>query len=193
VKTNKTNKYRRSPDPRSANGPLRCAVLRLILVAALLSPTLRLWSGAVDVGGKRHVDTMTVNLYLGAGTGPLLALNPSDPNYLANLVATVTGIYQEVVASQPAVRLQGVADEIASRRPEIVAVQEASLIRIQSPGDLVVGGTQPATQVQFDYLQILVDALVARGAPYAVVSAADELEVELPMLNLQSGDRKSVV
>jgi endonuclease/exonuclease/phosphatase family metal-dependent hydrolase len=161
--------------------------LRLMLVAAVLAQTLSVFGGAVDVGSKRQVDTMTVNLYVGGGTGRVVALNPADPGYLTSLVATVTGVYFEILASQPAIRLQGVADEIASRRPEIVAVQEASLIRTQSPGDLIVGGTQPATHVMFDYLQILVDALAARGAPYAVFSSVDELDIELPMFNPQTG------
>ena len=59
--------------------------------------------------------------------------------------------------------------------------------RTESPGDLILGGTNLATQAVFDYLQILLDALAARGAHYAVASLANELDVELPMLNLQTG------
>ena len=99
----------------------------------------------------------------------------------------MTGIYYEILASQPSIRLQGVADEIATRMPDIVAVEEASLIRTESPGDLIIGGTNPARQVVFDYLQILVDTLATRGARYAVVSSANEIDVELPMFNLQTG------
>jgi endonuclease/exonuclease/phosphatase family metal-dependent hydrolase len=139
-------------------------------------------------GGKRGVDTMTVNLYVGGGTERILALDPSDPNYLSNLVFTVTGIYYEIIASQPVTRLQGVADNIAARMPDIVSVEEASLIRNQSPGDLIIGGTTPATNVVFDYLQILVSSLEARGAHYAVVSMTDEIDIELPMMNLQTGN-----
>src|SRR5437667_2913835 len=77
---------------RRANGIMHCTLLCLMLVAALLSPTLSVLGDAVDVGGKRDVNTMTINLYVGGGTGRVVALNPADPNYLANLVATVTGI-----------------------------------------------------------------------------------------------------
>ena len=66
-------------------------------------------------------------------------------------------------------------------------MEEASLIRTESPGDLIVGGANPATHVVFDYLQILVDALAERGARYAVVSTANEIDVELPLFNLQTG------
>ena len=143
-------------------------------------------------GGKRGVETMTVNLYIGGGTDRILALDPNDPTYLNNLIATVTGIYYEILTSQPAVRLDGVASQIAAQMPDIVAVQEASLIRNQSPGDLVVGGTNPATNVVADYLEILVDLLNARGAHYAVASTGAEIDIELPMFNLQSGNYDDV-
>jgi len=187
MKTNETDKNSASRVARLANSTTLYPVLHLFLVAALLSPALTVLGGAVDVGGKRHVDTMTINLYVGGGTGRVLALNPADPGYLTNLVATVTGIYYEILASQPLVRLEGVADEIALRMPDIVAVEEASLIRTESPGDLLVGSTNPATHVVLDYLQILLDALAARGARYAVVSTANEIDVELPLFNLQTG------
>src|SRR5437667_6379152 len=175
MKTNQTDKTPISRVARRAYRTTLCSVLRLLLVAALLSTTLSVLAGAVDVGGKRHVDTMTINLYVGGGTGRVVALNPADPGYLTNLVATVTGVYYEILASQPPVRLQGVADEIATRMPDIVAVEEASLIRTESPGARIVGGTQPATHVVLGYLQILTDALAARGAPSTVVSSAHEL------------------
>ena len=187
MKTNETDKKAASRTAGRAIGTMLSPVLHLLLLAALLSPALTVLGGAVDVGGKRHVDMMTINLYLGGGTGRVLALNPADPGYLTNLVATVTGIYYEILASQPSIRLQGVADEIATRMPDIVAVEEASLIRTESPGDLIIGGTNPARQVVFDYLQILVDTLATRGARYAVVSTANEIDVELPMFNLQTG------
>ena len=139
-------------------------------------------------GGKKGVDAMQVNLYIGGGIDHVMALNPADPNYLAELVSTVTGIYYEIVASRPDIRLQGVADQIAARMPDFVSVEEASLFCVQSPGDLVYGGANPATNVVFDYLHILTNALAADGAHYAVVSIANETEVELPMLNLATGN-----
>jgi len=160
---------------------------QLILITLLSVTTAAAQARSVRPRANRSFQTMTVNLYVGGGTGRVLALAPSDPGYITNLVATVTGIYYEIAASQPVVRLQRVADEIAARHPDIVSVQEASLIRVQSPGDLVLGGTTRATNVVFDYLQILVDSLATRGVYYAVVASTDELDVELPMLNLQTG------
>ena len=159
----------------------------LLLLALLFELPAGTRAGAVGIGGKRGLDTMTVNLYVGGGTGRVLMLDTADPAYCANLVSTVTGIYYELPASQPPVRLAGLADEIADRMPDIVAVQEASLIRNQSPGALVLGGITSATNVICDYLAILVDALKARGTHYRVAAVTEEMDVEMPMLNLVTG------
>lgn len=166
-----------------AFAPIAC----LLLLTALLASARPAQAGEKCADGKRDFKTMTVNLYIGTGTETITDLDPTDPNYLMNLVTAVTGVYYELLASQPPVRLQAVADRVAARMPDIVAVEEATLLRVQSPGDLVVGGTTPATDVVYDYLQILVDALKARGAHYAVVSLSQEWDVEMPMFNLQTG------
>ncbi len=160
---------------------------RLLLVGIVFTLVMPVSAGPVCVGGKRDVDVMTANLYVGGNIGNVMALNPSDPNYLNELVGAVTGVYYEIVASAPPIRLQTVAKNIARQMPDIVAVEEASLIRVQSPGDLIIGGSTPATSVVYDYLQMLVQDLKARGAHYRIVSTAEEIDVELPMLNLQTG------
>jgi endonuclease/exonuclease/phosphatase family metal-dependent hydrolase len=71
--------------------------------------------------------------------------------------------------------------EIVARSPDIVALQEVSLLRRQSPGDLIVGGTVEATTVELDYLQILLAALHRYGGHYAVVSQVQNTDVELPL------------
>lgn len=158
----------------------------LLLTILLASSAAAAPAAPPGVGGKRGVDTMNANLFIGGGIDRVIALDPTDPAYLSNLVFTVTGVFYEIVASQPETRLQGVADRIAARMPDLVAVQEASLIRNQSPGDLVVGGSTPATNVVYDYLAILLDALKARGAHYAVASCTEEVDVEMPMYNFQT-------
>ena len=177
--------------PETENRPLRllprqCMVALALFAAGLIfaAPARAENSG---IGGKRDVDVMTVNLYVGGDIGRVMGINPADTNYVEELVAAVTGVYYEILASKPPVRLQTVANQIARRMPDFVAVEEASLIRMQSPGDLVVGGSMPATNVVYDYLQMLVADLKAKGAHYKVVSTADEIDVELPMQNLQTG------
>ena len=169
--------------PRGRTG-LFNAVASLLLSSALLAAALPVQAGAMCSNGKRGFETMTVNLYVGAGTENITALDPTDPNYLVNLVSAVTGVYYQVLASQPPVRMQGVADQVVARMPDVFAVEEATLLRIQSPGDIVQGGTTPATVVVYDYLQLLVDALQARGAHYAVAATSVEWDIEMPMFEL---------
>jgi endonuclease/exonuclease/phosphatase family metal-dependent hydrolase len=174
-------------DRCTVNGPWRIATA-IMLAMVLGASTTTTPAGPLSVSGKRGVGTMNANLFVGGGIDRVIALDPTDPEYLSKLVSTVTGVYYQIVASQPDIRLQGVADRIAARMPDLVAVQEASLIRNQSPGDLVVGGTTPATNVVYDYLAILVDALKARGAHYAVASSTEEVDVEMPMFNVLTGE-----
>jgi endonuclease/exonuclease/phosphatase family metal-dependent hydrolase len=184
----KTKTCRASLTHRPAAKTAREAgLISLALAAVCLLPALTHAGTSESNGNTADLDTMTVNLYVGAGTERVLALDPADPGYLSNLVFTVTGIYYEIAASEPGLRLQQVADTIAARLPDLVAVQEASLIRLQSPGDLISGGSIPATNIVFDYLAILTDALAARGASYRVASVREELDVELPMFNLSTG------
>ena len=170
----------------AAVGTLRRMVW-LALLAGLLASVTPARSGVPGVGGKRDVDVMQVNLYVGGDLSRAIVLDPTDPNYFTKLIQAVTGIYCEINLSQPQVRMQGVADGIAARMPDLVSVEEASLIRVQSPGDLVLGGSSPATNVVFDYLQILVDDLNAEGAHYAVAAVTYGVDVEMPMVNMQTG------
>jgi endonuclease/exonuclease/phosphatase family metal-dependent hydrolase len=170
---------------RALQPTLRCLAC-LLVVATLVASASSALTGAAGTGGKRGLDTMTVNLYVGGPIDKIMALNPADPDYFTKLLSTVTEVYYDVLASQPPLRMQGVADQIAARMPDIVSVEEASLLRNQSPGDLIVGGSTPATTVVFDYLQLLTDALAARGAHYQVVVTSQEIDIEMPMFNMQT-------
>ena len=162
----------------------------LVLLGVTLAPATPALAGQRDVGGKRSFSTFTQNAYVGAQIGRVLSLNPSDPAYFQKLVGAVTITYYELLASLPEVRMAGIAERIASREPDLVALQEVSLLRKQSPGDLVSGAPDqvPATEVVADFLQILLDELAARGEHYAVVAMTTEMDVEMPMVNQLSGE-----
>jgi endonuclease/exonuclease/phosphatase family metal-dependent hydrolase len=158
-----------------------CARGWWLLMIAIFVVSFNLRAGQPPFSTKRSFGTMTVNLYIGAGVERIFALDPLDSNYPTNLVITTTGVFYEILASQPPVRIAGVADAIAARMPDLVAVQEATLIRQQSPGDFASSGT---TSTTIDYVQILLDSLAARGAHYAVVSSSEELDIQLPVFNI---------
>lgn len=131
--------------------------------------------------GVRDVTILDQNLYVGSEFTPLLTLDPTDPNYFRNLLMSVAQVYQTIVASDFPSRAQALAREIAATRPDLVALQEVSLIRSQVPGDLLVGGTTPATDVQLDYLAILLANLNRHGVHYVAVAIVTNLDMELPM------------
>jgi len=158
----------------------------IVLLLALIYPAAA-QPQRPGIGGKRSLDVMTVNLYVGGDISRVMGLDPTAPDYLQELVGAVSGVYYEIQASAPQVRMHTVARQIVERMPDIVAVEEASLLRVQSPGDLIVGGTTPATEVVYDYLEMLVKDLSAQGAHYKVVATADEVDVELPAINMQTG------
>lgn len=159
-----------------------CLAAALLLAMATPAPAQH-----EERGGKRDLDVMTANLYVGTDISRVMTLNTSDPNYATALVGAVTTTFYGIVASQPQIRMHRLAGQIAGRMPDVVALEEASLLRVQSPGDLLAGGTTPATTVVYDYVQILLKELKARGARYKIAVAIDEMDVELPMLNMQSG------
>jgi len=93
-------------------------------------------------------------------------------------VAAVTTTYQDILATQPAERAAAMAREIAKNRPDLVALHEASMLRI---GPLSAPGAPPsATIVKMDLLQSLLDELEKLGEHYFVVGAATGVDIEAP-------------
>jgi hypothetical protein len=131
--------------------------------------------------GARDLTIVDQNLYVGAEFTPILTLNPTDPNYVPKLLMAVAEVYQAIVASDFPSRAHALAREIAATQPDLVALQEVSLIRTQVPGDLLMGGTTPASDVQLDYLAILLANLNRHGMHYAAVGIVTNFDLGLPM------------
>jgi len=121
---------------------------------------------------KATVKVMTRNLFLGTELQPLFAA-PSLPA----LFGAVATAYAQVEATSFAERAHALAGEIASERPDLVALQEATLYRTDVPPD---GQATPAETVTYDFLALLLDALEQRGAQYDVVGAITGTDAELP-------------
>jgi hypothetical protein len=155
----------------------------LSVLAGLAACALPAFADRLDVGGKRSFSCYTANAYVGADLTPAIVLDPSDPNYLMELVAAVTGIYTHIVASEPPVRLAALADEIATARPDIASVVEMWTL---SKAPATSQGPGPFTVV-FDFLPLLTQALDARGAHYEVVVVSTETDIAMPMLDPQTG------
>lgn len=151
-----------------------CAAL---VVACADGPAAPAMNGARVFGHGAGITVMSRNVYVGANAD--IVIGAQDPNQIPLLVAQA---YAELLATNFPLRAGLLADEIARTRPHVVGLQEISLIRIQDPGDLVAGGTTPATTKVFDFLEILMDSLEARGLDYDAVATVENTDVELPMV-----------
>lgn len=129
-------------------------------------------------GGHRGkpITVMTRNLYLGGDIGrPLRATQGLPPEEQGPaFVAANTTLRAIVDQTNFPLRSKQLAREIASHKPDLVGLQEVALWR-RGPLD----GT-PATTVDYDFLQILLDDLAAIGQRYEVVHVQEESDVSGP-------------
>ena len=123
-------------------------------------------------GHDRAVTVMTRNLYFGSDLGPVLAA----PDFPA-VVAAVSAIFASAQATDMPGRMEAIADEIARARPDLIGLQEAALWRT---GAFTPPFRTPATTVAFDFIELLVHALAARGLHYDVAATTINLDAQLP-------------
>src|SRR5262249_20853335 len=116
----------------------------------------------------RQVTVMTRNVYLGGSLARTVAARN-----LAELVTAVTTTFAIVLATDFQERAQALAVEIEAIQPDLIGLQEVALYRSQFPADF--SPAPNATTVELDFLQILLDALAARGLHYAPVPSRPRL------------------
>ncbi len=167
-----------------ASGRAAHRALFFALAAILLAVASAAAGIPQETARGKSLSVLTQNAYVGASIERVMAVDPNDPEALLTAVTTT---YYELLASRPNLRMIGIANRIADRRPDIVALQEMYTLRRQSPGDLIYGGTVPATEVVVDFTPSLLAALAARGLHYRVAVTSTETDVELPMYNLLTG------
>lgn len=126
--------------------------------------------------GTQPLTVMTYNVYVGSSADPLLSVEN-----LGQAPGEVLTMYNNVMASDFPSRAVAIAKTIQTHQPHIIGLQEISLIRRQSPGDLISGGTVLADEVVLDFLKILMDALQAEGLNYQVAAQVENIDVEMPL------------
>jgi endonuclease/exonuclease/phosphatase family metal-dependent hydrolase len=144
--------------------------LVLALVAALVA--VAVLAPAADAGpAPRPVKVMTRNLYLGADLAPVLAATD-----IPSLMAANAQIFTDVQATDFPARARALAAEIRDADPALIGLQEVALWRTGA----LDGPVTPAEDVAYDFLQLLRDALRARGLDYDVLRVQQELDIEAP-------------
>ncbi len=125
-------------------------------------------------GATSPVKVMTRNLFLGSELVAIVLSN--TPAEIPDNVAT---FWKAVQASDIPARVLLFADEIATAKPDLVGLQEVESFRVQNPSDFSFDAPAiNATKVEYDFLDLLLAALQARGAHYkvAVESALSDNE-----------------
>jgi endonuclease/exonuclease/phosphatase family metal-dependent hydrolase len=117
---------------------------------------------------------MSYNLYQGSELDAIAAAHS-----LADVPAAVSKIWRNVQHTNFPERAQTLAREMAQARPELIALQEASLWQIQMPGKVVNGHSTTVTKT-LDFIKILQQDLAARGLHYKVVAEQDGFTGRLP-------------
>ncbi len=131
----------------------------------------------VPFKGDRTIRVMTRNLYLGADLTPIFTALPQEiPLRVAEALATV-------LATNFPARAQVLADEIAVKQPDLIGLQEAALWEIQSPGDNTL-----ATTVVFNFVELLLSALNARGLHYEKLAVTTDADVVFDGIRLTDRD-----
>jgi endonuclease/exonuclease/phosphatase family metal-dependent hydrolase len=132
-------------------------------------------------GDSRTVTVMTRNIYLGGNINrPIQAAlgRPGREGVLA--LGHANHKLREVVARTDfRIRSKLLAAEIAATHPDLIALQEVALWR-HGPMQLDHVGRPDATQVDYDFLAMLLADLANRGVRYEVVHVQQLSDVEAP-------------
>lgn len=172
------------------------------VVTALLVLTLALPADAANnkKPRKAKIKVMTYNLYVGAD---IFRVFDPPPCGVPQAVYDIHAIIQQTDFNE---RAEAIADQVMEHEPHVIGLQEVSLLRTQFPGNslapdgsgiVLLGGTQEhpvftfkadAEDVQYDYLQILLDALEARGLHYVAVEDASPTNADVEFPAIEFGD-----
>jgi endonuclease/exonuclease/phosphatase family metal-dependent hydrolase len=143
-------------------------------------------SGIRFKSGKKLVVQTQI---LFAGVDLYRVLTPEEGNPFCDpeetqlcLPSIVDGMVTTLDATDFNERAEALAKQISRDKPDIVGLQRVALWRTQSPGDVAVNGLADAEDVLYDFLEILQDALRAKGAHYEVAAMVQDFDVELPRL-----------
>lgn len=120
---------------------------------------------------KGIVKVMNYNLNEGTDFTEVLSAQ-TFPDFLAAVQITLNS----VDASNPPLRMQAIAHQIAITQPDLVGLEEVTTWR--------VGPGPNPTSVRYDMLQELLDALKVQGQHYAAVAVVNQFQLQGPLPDL---------
>jgi len=159
----------------------RCAGTMFLVAAWAL-----IWPQNASADNPHVITVMTRNMDAGTDLNYILAATDQ-----ASLLAGTAATLAEVKASDIPARASRLADEIATHKPDLIALQEVTLWRT---GPLL---QPPATEVLYDQLDLLMAELAKRKLHYGIVAVQSLLDAEAPVptegLDLRMTDRNVIL
>lgn len=148
----------------------RSRITRWVVAVVVTLTGLGITPGAAQADSGAKVTMMTRNLFLGGDLTPSIVA-PDLPSFLAANAALLRNVDR---VNFPA-RAKLIAQEIIEHKPDVVGLQEAALWRTGRIGD-----PAPATEVRYDYLDLVMRELATAGHPYRVAVVQPEADLEAP-------------
>jgi len=146
--------------------PSRGAHRRVPVLAALVAIlALAVLPAAASADQAPRIKVQTHNLYLGADLTPAVAA-PDLPSF----ITAANTIWNNTKASRPQLRLEKIAQIIASEQPDVVGLQEVSNWTAQN---LTASSREPS----YNFLALLQQRLRALGQPYRVASTSNNAHI----------------
>lgn len=159
----------------------RSRAATVAVVVAGLAASIVPAAQAAPAPGK--VKVMSRNLYLGADlTGALEATSSTELAFAAQ------EIWNDVHTTDFPNRAKLLGKEIRDARPDLVGLQEVALWRGDSIAPSQDGPVTPATEVEYDFLDLLMDQLNKREKTYKIVRQQREADIEAPLSGGDPGD-----
>jgi Endonuclease/Exonuclease/phosphatase family len=147
----------------------------LLLLGGALG--LGLLAEDADAAKKKgtKVRVMTRNVYLGADLTPALRAQSTG-----ELIDAAGEIANQVDRTNFPLRAQALAQEILTKRPDLVGLQEVALWRT-APTNPGAVSNPSATEVEYDFLELLLARLNEGEQTYAPVVIKEEFDFEVPV------------
>jgi endonuclease/exonuclease/phosphatase family metal-dependent hydrolase len=145
------------------------ALLFAVLGISLLAPT----AASAHRQPVRDLTFMSYNLYLGSSLDPALDVAELPPDDQPEaFVRAVAQIYGTAVFTDFPTRAEAIADIIAADEPDVIGLQEVTnwIAQPTAPGSA-------ANPRSYDFLEILMAALAARGLDYEVAGVSQNANI----------------
>ena len=95
----------------------------------------------------------------------------------------VVDLFKQAIESDFRERAAAFARSVKTSQPHVIALRGISLIRLQTPEDLIEDGQVPVEDVALDFLQVLNHALLTEGLIYHTSVKGQRVDVKAPMFD----------